>query len=84
MKNVTLDYSFQSARQFQMRYGWQERSVLFCNEKKNPNLNLKDNQNQKPTPKQKEQLFLNGVWVSDKKIYINGSPPIALETSTSI
>lgn len=52
--------------------------------KKNPNQNLKDNQNQKPTPKQNEQLFLNGVWVSDKKIYINGSPPIALETSTSI
>lgn len=55
--------------------------MLFCNEKKP---NLKDNQNQKSTPEQNEQLFLNGVWVSDKKININGSPPIALETNTSI
>lgn len=43
---------------------------------------LRDNQTQKSTPKQNEQLFLNGVWVSDKKININVSPPIALETST--
>lgn len=45
---------------------------------------LRDNQTQKSTPKQNEQLFLNGVWVSDKKININVSPPIALETSTWI
>lgn len=52
--------------------------------KQTQNQNVKDDQNQKPTPKQNEQLFLNGVWVSDKKIYINGSPPIALESSTLI
>lgn len=45
---------------------------------------VKDNQTQKSTPKQNEQLLLNGMWASDKKINIDGSPPIALEASTSI